>query len=445
VSGAAPLPPGRTGLPFLGEVTTFLADGFAFVEERVRQYGLVFRTKILGRATAVIVGPDAAGLFADEAKIQRSGAMLPHVQALFGGHALPVLDGAEHRERKAFVMAAFTREALASYLPEMQRQVNAALERWASQPEVRWLDEFKRLALEVICTTILGLPPGPTLDALARDYDIFGRGFSALPVALPGTTYTKATQALARILAVYEKNVQEHQSSPRGDGLGRILEARSARDGRAISVDDAKRELHHIVVAGLIVWGWFVTAVVELDRHPEVRDRLRAEVATLPAGRLTPGAFAATPYLAQVASEIRRLSPVVHVFFGKARETFTFAGHQIPRGWMVLFGIRSSHLRPEIYAQPETFDPERFSPARNEAARHPHAFVPNGAGDAHTGHKCAGYEYAPLLLQVFLAELLRSGTTWSFTPGQDLSVDHATIPPSPRGGLRARVTRQGSR
>ena len=28
----APLPPGKTGLPFLGEVNDFLKDGFAFVE-----------------------------------------------------------------------------------------------------------------------------------------------------------------------------------------------------------------------------------------------------------------------------------------------------------------------------------------------------------------------------------------------------------------------------
>lgn len=442
MSQPVPLPPGKTGLPFLGEVTKFLADGFAFVEDRARKYGPVFKTRILGRPTAVIVGPDAAGLFIDESKVQRSGAMLPHVQTLFGGQSLPVLDGDEHRERKAFVMAAFTREALATYLPEMQRQVGAALARWAEQPEVRLLDELKRLALEVICTTILGLSPGPTLDAVARDYEIFGRGFSALPVGLPGTTYTKAKQALDRILAVFEQNVREHQASPKSDGLARILEARSARDGRAISVDEAKRELHHIVVAGLIVWAWFVTAVVELDRHPEVRERLRAEVAALPPGPLTPAAFAAAPYLAQVANELRRISPVVHVFFGKARATFTFAGYGIPRGWMVLFGIRSSHLRPDVYPQPEKFDPDRFSPARNEAAKHPHAFVPNGAGDAHTGHKCAGYEYAPLLLQVFLTELLRGGYQCSLAPGQDLSLDYARIPPSPRDGLRATITRK---
>ena len=441
MSVGAGLPPGKTGLPFLGEVTDFLKDGFAFVESRTQRLGPVFKTKILGRPTAVIVGPDAAGKFIDESQIQREGGMLPHIQALFGGRALPVLDGDEHRERKAFVMAAFTREALTSYLPEMQRQVAAALERWSAGGELRWLDGFRRLALEVICTTILGLPQGPTLEAIARDYEIVGGGFSSLPISLPGTAYARAKQALDRILAVYQKNVEERRTAPRGDGVDRILAARSARDGRVITVDEAKVELHHIVVAGLIVWAWFVTAVQELDRHPEVRERLRAEVAALPTGPLTPEAFRAAPYLTQVANEIRRLSPVVHVFFGKARTTFEFAGHTIPAGWMVLWGIRSSHLRPEVYPEPDKFDPERFGPARHEQDAQPHAFVPNGAGDAHQGHKCAGYEFAPLLLQVFLIELLRGNYKWTFTPGQDLSLDMSRIPPTPRDGLRVTLSR----
>jgi cytochrome P450 len=440
----APLPPGRGGLPFLGEINAFLADGFGFVEERTRRLGPVFRTKILGRDTAVIVGPDAAGQFIDETKVQREGAMPAHIQVLFGGRSLPVLDGDEHRERKAFVMSAFTREALEAYLPELQQMFGAALATWSassSSGEVAWLAGFKRLALETICATIMGLPPGPKLDALARDYDLVGGGFASLPIPLPGTAFSRAKQALDRILAVFATAIEEHLAHPRRDGLSRILEARSARDGRQISVDEAKRELHHIVVAGLIVWAWFVSAVVELDRHAEVRERLRAEVAALAAGPLTVRGLMGCAYLRQVSMEVRRLAPVVQVFFGKARETFEFGGYRIPKGWSVFWGIRSSHLRAEVYAEPEKFDPERFSAARHENDRREHAFVPNGAGDAHLNHKCAGYELAPLMLDVFLVELLR-GYTWTFTPGQDLSLDWSQIPPAPRDGLRARVLRR---
>jgi cytochrome P450 len=436
-----PLPPGRSGLPFLGELPKFLADGFGFVEARVREHGPVFRTKILGQPTAVIAGPDAAGVFVDAELVQRAGAMPPHIQTLFGGRALPVLDGDEHLERKGFVMAAFSHEALEAYLPRLHALAAGALEAWATGEELSWLAGFERLAIDVLAATMLGLPPGPTLDALARDYAIFLAGFTSLPIPLPGTTFSRAKAALARIVAVHERNILEHLASPKDDGLSRILAARSPRDGRAITVEEARMEVHHLVIAGHIVLEWLVAAVLELDRHPDVRERLRAEIAALPAGPLPLRALAHAPYLRQVTMELRRLTPVVQVFFGKARKDFAFAGRRVPAGWMVLWGIHSSHLRPEIYAEPERFDPERFSEARREHERHEHAFVPNGAGSATAGHKCAGYELAPLLLEVFLVELLRGGYRWTFTPGQDLSLDKSRVPPPPRDGLKVRITR----
>src|SRR3954465_9492275 len=107
-----PLPPGRSGLPFLGELPLMLRDAYGFVEERAVRLGPIFRTRILGRPTAVITGADASGEFIDSAHVQRKGAMVPHIQELFGGNALPTLDGEEHLERKRAVLAGFTRDAL---------------------------------------------------------------------------------------------------------------------------------------------------------------------------------------------------------------------------------------------------------------------------------------------------------------------------------------------
>src|SRR5262245_39382566 len=114
-----PLPPGRSGLPLLGETLPFLKDGFGFIASRVATHGPVFRTHSLGRKAVVIAGPEASGRFIDPV-VQRAGSMPPHVQELFGGHSLPLLDGAQHLTRKAFVLEAFTREAMAFYLPVMQ-------------------------------------------------------------------------------------------------------------------------------------------------------------------------------------------------------------------------------------------------------------------------------------------------------------------------------------
>jgi cytochrome P450 len=438
--GGAPLPPGETGLPLLGETLTLLKNGFAFVEAGARRHGPIFKTNIFFRPTAVITGPNASGLFIDASRVQRSGAMPAHIQTLFAGRSLPLLDGDEHRDRKFFVNAAFSRDALASYLPVMQRLVGGAIERWSNAGETRLFDEFRRLSIETIAATMLGLSSGPTLDAVLSDYGLVGGGFASLPIPLPGTAYTKAKQALERILAVFETCIREHQAAPKDDGLSRILAART-EDGRGISVEDAKRELHHIVVAGFIVWAWFVGAILELSRRPDLRDRLIAEIrAHSPKGPLTLESLGKMHELQAISMEIRRLSPVVYVFFGKARETFEFEGFRVPKGWAVLWGHRSSHIRPEIYSDPEAFDPARFSPARAEHRRHEYAYVPNGAGPA-TGHKCAGYEFAPVFLQVFLVELYRNDDVTLAKP-QDLDLDWSRVPPEPRDGLRATVRRR---
>ncbi len=436
----APLPPGDSGLPLLGETLTLLKNGFAFVEAGARKHGPIFQTNVFGRKTAVITGPNATALFIDPSRVQRSGSMPAHIQTLFASRSLPLLDGEEHRDRKRFVMAAFTREALASYLPTMQRVVGEAIGQWSAKGEVRLFDEFKRLAIETIAATMLGLSRGPTLDKVLADYGLVGGGFASLPIPLPGTAYTRAKQALERILAVFETCVEEHRAAPRDDGLSRILAART-ESGNGVTTDEAKRELHHIIIAGLIVWAWFVGAILELDKRPDLLEKLRDEIrGSGPEGPLTLESLGRMHELQWISMEIRRLSPVVYVSFGKARETFEFEGFTVPKGWAVLWGLRSSHIRPEIYTEPEEFDPSRFSPPRAEHQRHEHAFVPNGAGPP-TGHKCAGYEFAPLFLQVFLVELYRSFDVVLAQP-QDLGLDWSRVPPEPREGLRASVKRR---
>jgi cytochrome P450 len=428
-----PLPPGRSGPPLLGELPLMLRDAYGFVEERAQKHGPIFRTRILGRPTAVITGADANGRFIDEDDIQRAHAMPAHVESLFGGPGvLPLLDGEAHRARKRVIMAAFTREAIISYLPGLQRLVRTTLEGWAGAGEVTWPAPLKRLAVEAICSAVIGLPPGPAVDRVIADYDRVLAGFAALPIPLPFSAYQRARRALDRILAVFRDAIRDHFTDGRDDGLARIL---AARDGAELGVDLIARELHHVVIAGLIVWAWLMRAAVELDAAPALRDRLREDVAKLD-GAPALDALESVPLLRRVSMEVRRLTPVVQVFFGRARRTFTFAGHRVPEGWMVLWGIHSSHIRPELYPDPTRFDPDRFAEGRAEHLRHPLAFVPNGAGDALGGHRCAGYELAPCLLELFLVELLR-GYSWSF-PEQDRTLDFSQVPPAPRHGLRVR-------
>ncbi len=427
------IPPGSDGLPLLGETLAFAKNPFGFIDERLARHGRVFRTNVLGRKAAVIAGPDAAGTFIDPNSIERAGAMPPHVREIFGGDSLPLLDGDIHRTRKSVVMSAFSRAALTSYLADMQGIVERAFATWSQTNEIRWLDEMKRLSIEVICTNVFGMKPGAELDQFRSDYETLTRGFATLPINLPGTIYNKALKARDRIFAVLRTRIRERSAMPTEDGLSRILANRGG-----MSDEEIVLELHHIVIAGFIVFAEFGTMVQQLTSNNAVRMRLTTEIRSKsPEGPIAVESLMAMPYLLQVVNEVKRICPIVAAVFGKSKG-FAIDGMTVPAGWMVMWAVTPSHNARGLYSEPAQFDPDRFSPERAEEKRHEHAFSPQGAGPA-TGHKCPGLDYATFFMEVFAIILLRN-YTWELPP-QNFALDFSKTPPEFKDGLRARVTR----
>lgn len=419
------LPPGQDGLPLLGETLDFAKNPFGFIEKRLAANGgRVFRSHVLGRKTAVIAGADAAGRFIDASVVMREGSMPPHVQELFGGRSLPLLDGDVHAARKLEVLKAFSREALASYLPQIEKVTKDYFADWTKAGEIGWVDELKKLSIEIICSVIIGMPRGDEMDQLRRDYIILLNGFAALPINLPGTRYRKALQARDRILDAMRRAVKQRRAAPTNDGLSRILAS------GALSDEEAALELHHIVIAGFIIWAELAAIVRQLTLHPDVRERLTKEAQSSES-------YSAMPYLMQVINEVKRVCPIVPVVFGKTKEPMSIDDMTIPAGWMVFFALMPSHGTHGVYTNPERFDPDRFSPERAEDKRHEHGFVPQGAGPV-TGHRCPGFDLATFMMAVFTAVLLR-GYTWELPP-QNFDLDYSKTPPEMTDGLRARVS-----
>lgn len=434
------LPPGSSGLPLLGETLPFISDMFGFIRGRTARYGRVFRSNILGHPTAFISGPEVTDQWLDESKIQRADSFPAPVRQLFGGPGiLPLMDGAEHRQRKELLMAAFTHEALASYLPGLQLIIESALSRWATGVERPLLPELKLLAVQGISANVFGMKAGPELDRLVADYGILFKGFTGLPVNLPGFSFHAALQARDRILVQLADQVQRHQAGGFDDGLSRVLSARTAA-GKGMAPGDATKEMHHVVLAGTIVFAELGAMMVELARHPPVREKLVAEVrAAAPAGPVTPAQLRQMPYLDQVVMEVKRTCPNVPVSFGRARVPVHVGGVTIPAGWNVMMAV-GEHNRNAIFTRPEEFDPDRFGEPRAEQRRHPHAFAPQGAGSLLGGHKCAGYDYSTVFMQLFTV-LLARGYTWDVPP-QDLSVNRALVPPELKSGLRVVIRKR---
>lgn len=420
----------------VGETLSFLAKPFEFIEHRVASYGPIFRTHLLGKPTVVLAGGETAGVFADETITLRDGSVPDHVRELLGGRSLPLLDGAEHSARKRQVLAALVPEALPSYLPAMQRLVESTLAQWTATPaggELPGIASLKRLSISAIAKNIVGMDDGEDLETLLTSFQVLTAGFTGLPIALPGTAYKRALNARDAIFEVLRRAIAEHRAKPFDDGLSRML-AHEDEQGASISDENAVLELHHIFIAGYIVFAYLASLLMELHRSPELRAALVKEVqAQAPSGPLSLRTLASMERLSRVVQETKRITPVIPLFFGKARKTAVLGGFRIDEGTTLCWAAYSHNQDGRVFPQPASFDAHRFDPARAEHGKHAFAFAPQGMGPS-TGHKCPGVDYSTLLVQVFATVLLRDYTFQ--LPEQDLSYDLAIIPPEPRDGLK---------
>jgi retinoid hydroxylase len=444
-TGVMPLPPGAMGLPLLGETLAFLQNPFAFLEERQRRHGDVWKSRLLGRRIVFLSGIEGASAFFDDDNISRADAHPFPLVDLFGGVNMEMYDGPRHRALKTMAIDAFDHGAIARYLPDMQGLLAGALERLATSDGGAFsaVEELRKLAIEALCLNVLGIARGARTEAICRDYATVLQGLVSIPVPIPGTPYGRARAARDRLLATIRETIAQRRAQPGHDALSHMLQARLPQpDGsdRVYSDEEALLEVHHIVIAGFIVYALMAEGLRRLAEDPALLARVRDEVQVHAAtGPLTLPGLARLRLTTHVVLEAKRHVPLVPLAFGRARRDFTCGGHRVPAGWTVYLALWLCNRDARLYRDPGRFDPDRFGPGRAEHHQHPLAFVPQGCEPA-TGHRCLGLDYSTFLTLAFLTLLVR-GYRWELPP-QDLGYRWTTLPPQQRDGLRVRLHRR---
>ena len=230
--------------------------------------------------------------------------------------------------------------------------------------------ELRKLAIEALCRNVLGLGRGPETEAICRDYALMLQGLVSVPVALPGTPYGRARAARDRLLAILRRTIAERRQAPRSDALSRILQAR-APDGRTFTDQEALLEVHHIFVAGYIVYALMAEGMRRLAEDPALLVRATAEVqAHAPAGPLTMQALAKLPALTRVVLETKRFVPLVPLAFGRARREFEVGGHRVPNDWTVYLALTLCNRDPADLSGSRSLRPRTL---RSRTGRTPQA------------------------------------------------------------------------
>src|SRR5436190_19278014 len=172
-SSARKLPPGKMGLPFLGETRAWLKNPYDFFETRTRELGPVWKTRILGRNFICLAGPEAVGFARDETYFERTGASPPHIYELLGGDPVILIDGVKHRRRKQMLMPAFDGDALATYMPTIETMIADSVGRWERMGSFDWLPELQALSFSMADCVFTGTQPNPGQKQLSDDLETF--------------------------------------------------------------------------------------------------------------------------------------------------------------------------------------------------------------------------------------------------------------------------------
>ncbi len=421
-----PLPPGKRGLPVIGETLQLLFDP-KFAEKRYKRYGAIFKTRLLGRPAVFMIGSEAAEfvLFSHMDHFSWQDGW-PESFKLLLGRSLFLQEGDEHRRNRRLMMPAFHGPALSRYVATMEHITQSYLSKWEQQQAFVWYDEFKQLTFTIASQIFLGTPPGEDTVRLSRL-------FTTLTNGLFGLGMRRAIAARNQLLDHLTVVIQQRQQNPTDDALSLLIQAQD-EEGNRLSLEEIRAQAMLLLFAGHETTTAMLTWIcLELARHPEVLQRAREEQRQLAVhGALNLEQISKMPYLDQILNEIERLHPPIAGGFRGVIKPFEFNGFHVPAGWLLQYSILLTHQQADVYPQPDRFDPDRFSPDRQEAKQKPFSLIGFGGGS----RICIGLAFAKLEMKLVLAHLLRS-YAWELLPKQRL--EPVLIPTRrPKDGLKVR-------
>jgi cytochrome P450 len=357
------------------------------------------------------------------------------------GDGLLTSEGAHHGRQRLAVEPAFAADTLARGAAVITGHAERARERWAPGQTIDAFEELGRLAHATAVGVITGedvdTPSGRRFgETIADAFDAFDRlPLSFIPAAgrLPIPANDRFRAARRDLDEQLLSLLARRRFEPQSDLLSAILQASEEHGGASdVAIRDEVVNLFsgHKSVAVALTWSLYLLA-----RHPELQDRVSAEVEAL--GRIPTaediGRLAGTR--AHLA-EAMRLFPPVWVLARKASTAYEIGGRTFRKGAFVLVSAWVTHRDGRFFPDPRRCDPSRFHPGA-DPDRPRFAYFPFGGGP----RSCVGEPLAWLEGTLVLAMLVQR---WRFRTDLTQRVQLAPrVTLKPKDGVRLVVDPRG--
>jgi cytochrome P450 len=446
------LPPGPSRrIPGLVAIK-FARARLELLRQFTRRYGDVVYFEIAGARYAVLNHPDyVRDVVATRHRMFHKGVGLERAKLLLGEGLLTSEDDVHARQRR-LLLPAFHRERIAGYAATMVECARRRSDRWQDGATLDLSREMSALALAIAGLTLFATDVegeasqvGDALSETLSSFNIALLPFGDRLIDLPIPPARRFKRGRRRLDDIVYRLIAQHRASGRvgTDVLSMLVAARDTEGDQGGMTDAQIRDeamtlllAGHETTANALTWSWYL-----LSQHPDVEQRLHAEVASV-LGERSPGAadLPQLPYARAVLAESMRLFPPAYLLGRRALEPYDVpgTGYVIPPRTVVLLSQYLLHRDPRFWDEPERFRPERWLDPAARPERHRYAYFPFGGGP----RICIGEHFAWMEGTLVLAALAQR---WQFrlVPGHRVE-PQAIITLRPKYGMKMRLAARGT-
>lgn len=399
-----------------------------------RRTGDIVRVDLGPRRLHLLCAPQLVNevLVAQSSCFDKGGPLYERAADILGD-GLFTATGQEHRRQRRLVQPAFSPAHIDTYAQAMQDEARALADSWRAHREVDVLDAAYGFTAGVLRRVLLPTAPVPDGTWLARRIKAVSDGVALNTLApwtgtLPTPGNRRFRRALHKIRAAAEQTVDASRANPDSSRLITALMNPDA-DGDLLGDESLRAQILTMFGAGTETTAATLAWILHLlADHPDIENRLHAELDTVLRGRLaTPADFPQLPHTRNVITEAVRLYPPLWVTTRTSTAATVLGGHRFVAGTDFVFSPYQLQHDPAAFPQPEAFDPDRWNAPANHTTRQ--AFTAFAAGH----RKCIGDTFALAETAIALSALIPRWQLRPLNPGETTRPRFRTLlTPHPR-------------
>lgn len=434
--GSFRLPPGPRG--WVAPTVKMIFDPVESFRAWQERFGPTFTVSRLGQKIVVTSDPELIQqIYSVKDTSLFAATVQDTVDVLLGKESILLMAGEEHQKQRKLMSPPFHGDRVKDWAKEIADSAERAFD---VEGETQALRCAQQATLDIIVQVVFGVREKSRraeyvnmmrdwVDALRPTF-LFLRAFQRNFLGLSSyARYRRLSEEVDRLLNEQIARVR----SGSGDGtdvLSGLVKARYD-DGSSLSDASIRAQLRTLLFAGhdttAISIAWSIYYVM---KNEAVRERLLAELDAL--GNVDPGEYIRLPYLAAVFDETLRIRPVTVDIMRLLRKPWRLGEWTLPPGVAVSAIAPLTHLRGDLWPEPNEFKPERFLGKPHS----PSIYLPFGGG----AYRCIGAQFARVEHCVILGTILRKYRFELLDEQEGWGRGLALLRPS--GGVRMRVSKR---